>query len=169
VKEVVRILKKHKLDSADAKVFLQCFELSTLQDVRKEISVKTVFLLSDPKEIPADLVLKNVNKTYGDYVKSKDELVKLAKDVNGIGPHKNYLLPINLATGARVPTPVLDWAHAAGLLVHPYTFRGDLEFLAKDFGGDPLMEYLAFYKLGVDGLFSDFPDQAVAARKKLFP
>jgi hypothetical protein len=30
---------------------------------------------------------------------------------------------------------------------------------------DPKAEYQVFYKLGVDGLFSDFSDTVVAARK----
>ena len=51
-------------------------------------------------------------------------------------------------------------AHAAGLKVHPYTFRDEPQFLAKDYANDPAAEYLQFFKLGVDGLFSDFPDTA---------
>ena len=39
------------------------------------------------------------------------------------------------------------------------------ERLAFDYGGNPVNEYLRFYELGVDGLFSDFPDDAFAARE----
>jgi glycerophosphoryl diester phosphodiesterase len=35
--------------------------------------------------------------------------------------------------------------------------------LAADYGGDPAAEYRQFAALGVDALFSDFPDTAVAA------
>ena len=34
----------------------------------------------------------------------------------------------------------------------------------SDYKGNPINEYLAFYELGVDGLFSDFADTAAAAR-----
>jgi glycerophosphoryl diester phosphodiesterase len=51
-------------------------------------------------------------------------------------------------------------AHAAGLLVHPWTFRNETTELLKDYAGDPLNEYRAFYALSVDGVFSDFPDTA---------
>ena len=34
--------------------------------------------------------------------------------------------------------------------------------LARDYTGDPLAEYRQFFLLGVDGLFSDFPDTALA-------
>jgi glycerophosphoryl diester phosphodiesterase len=36
--------------------------------------------------------------------------------------------------------------------------------LLSDYKGDPKAEYKRFYALGVDGLFSDFPDTAVSAR-----
>ena len=31
--------------------------------------------------------------------------------------------------------------------------------------GGPIEEYLAFYRLGIDGVFSDFPGTAFAARE----
>jgi len=55
-------------------------------------------------------------------------------------------------------------AHQAGLLVHPYTFRNEPRRLAADYQANPVSEYLQFYQLGVDGVFSDFADTAVAAR-----
>ena len=52
-------------------------------------------------------------------------------------------------------------AHAAGLLVHPYTFRDEQRRLTSDYAGEPAAEYRTFYAAGVDGLFSDFPSTAV--------
>ena len=60
-------------------------------------------------------------------------------------------------------------AHKAGLLVHPYTFRDEPDSLAPDYRLDPVKEYLQFYLLGVDGVFSDFSDTAVRARNLLRP
>ena len=62
------------------------------------------------------------------------------------------------------PTTLVDRAHAAGLLVHTWTFRNESHRLAYDDGGDPLNEYARYFQIGVDGVFSDFPDTAVAAR-----
>jgi glycerophosphoryl diester phosphodiesterase len=62
------------------------------------------------------------------------------------------------------PTSVVADAHAAGLFVHTWTFRSEPKRLLADFKGDPAAEYRAFYALGIDGLFSDFPDAAVKAR-----
>lgn len=50
------------------------------------------------------------------------------------------------------------------MVVHPYTFRNEPVFLAPDYKNDPTQEYLQFFKIGVDGLFSDFADTAVKAR-----
>ncbi len=55
-------------------------------------------------------------------------------------------------------------AHAAGLFVHSWTFRSEPKRLASDFKSDPAAEYKAFFALGIDGLFSDFPGDAVKAR-----
>jgi glycerophosphoryl diester phosphodiesterase len=62
------------------------------------------------------------------------------------------------------PTDIVANAHALGLVVHPYTFRNEQRRLAADYKGNPVNEYLTFYELGVDGVFSDFPDTALAAR-----
>ncbi|MCL6581693.1 MAG: elongation factor G [Firmicutes bacterium] len=46
----------------------------------------------------------------------------------------------------------------------PFTFRNEQRRLAKDYAGNPVNEYLKFYELGVDGVFSDFADTARTAR-----
>ena len=48
--------------------------------------------------------------------------------------------------------------------MHTWTFRNEQFRLVSDYKGDPVNEYLQFYELGVDGVFSDFTDTAVAAR-----
>ncbi|HSK96865.1 MAG TPA: glycerophosphodiester phosphodiesterase family protein, partial [Euzebyales bacterium] len=75
------------------------------------------------------------------------------------------------------PTSLVDDAHRAGLVVHPWTFRNENMFLPVDFRqgdpsaatylmatGDAPAEYRTYFDLGVDGLFSDYPDTAVATR-----
>jgi glycerophosphoryl diester phosphodiesterase len=65
--------------------------------------------------------------------------------------------------------------------VHPYTFRPENEFLPEDFRqgdpsspeyrrarGDEPAELALFYRLGVDGVFTDNADTAVAVRRQLF-
>ena len=111
-------------------------------------------------------------------------LAEIKTYADGIGPWKPYLVPIkgtldaagNLVdrngdgktnyndASSQPPTTLLADAHKAGLFVHLYTFRDEKRRLAFDYSGDPKAEYLQFYRLGIDGLFSDFPDTALAAR-----
>ena len=58
-------------------------------------------------------------------------------------------------------TGVIAAAHAAGLLVHTWTFRND----ASGYGfADPQAEMAYYMTLGVDAVFTDFADTGVAAR-----
>ena len=111
-------------------------------------------------------------------------LAEVRTYADGIGPWKYYLMSTACKTvtaGACVdtsgdgvvderdrallpPTDILANAHKLGLLVHPYTFRNEQKRLASNYAGNPVNEYLAFYELGVDGLFADFADTAFAAR-----
>jgi glycerophosphoryl diester phosphodiesterase len=62
-------------------------------------------------------------------------------------------------------TTLIEQAHAAGLRVHTYTFRTEPATLAPEYRNDPQLEYRQFYELGIDGVFSDFPDAALKARR----
>ena len=72
-------------------------------------------------------------------------------------------------------------AHREKLAVHPWTFRRENNFLPNQYReGNPANPlYLGatgnlpgwlelFYELGVDGVFSDNPDTAVAVREEVF-
>ena len=86
---------------------------------------------------------------------------------DGIGPWKPYLVKTVGGAGVGIndrqvvgSTGVTEAAHAAGLLVHTWTFRND----ASGYGfADPQAEMAHYMKLGVDGVFTDFPDTGVAA------
>ncbi len=90
-------------------------------------------------------------------------LAEIAQYATGIGPDKRSIVPEKNHV-LQPPTDLILLAHKAGLQVHPYTFRTDKEYLHPYYKGDPLAEYRQFFQLGVDGLFSDFPDTAVKAR-----
>jgi glycerophosphoryl diester phosphodiesterase len=65
---------------------------------------------------------------------------------------------------STAPTTLVADAHEAGLFVHPFTLRNENRRLAHDYKGDATNEYLAHCRLGVDGVFTDFTDTALAAR-----
>ncbi len=57
--------------------------------------------------------------------------------------------------------PLMAQAKAAGLKVHPYTFRADegcIPSYAENFDG---MLDVFYNQVKVDGVFTDFPDKAV--------
>ena len=61
-------------------------------------------------------------------------------------------------------TGVVERAHRKGLRVHTWTFRND----AGTYGfKDPQKEMEYYLRLGVDGVFTDFPATGVAARNAL--
>ena len=105
-------------------------------------------------------------KTYADGIgpwKPQVMALKISpfKSLNPDGtPHVGSLAEVNSAT----PTSVIADAHKAGLFVHVYTFRNEQKYLAGLYNGDPAAEYLTFFRAGVDGIFTDFANTAVAAR-----
>jgi glycerophosphoryl diester phosphodiesterase len=165
-----------------AKVFIQSFETGNLKELNRRTRLPLVQLLSDVGA-PYDLVAAGDPRTYAD-LSTPEGLAEIATYADGIGPSKNQIVPRDPATQRLLePTSLVDDAHRAGLLVHPYTFRNENSFLPADFRqgnpasppaeylratGDAPAEYRLFFRLGVDGLFSDNPDTAVGSRHRFF-
>jgi glycerophosphoryl diester phosphodiesterase len=136
-----------------------------------------------PYDRPYDWTVAGRTRLFRDLL-TPQGLAEVRSYADGIGPWKTYLISsacITVNNGAcadangdgvvderdRRLLPASDIvarAHKLGLVVHPYTFRNEQKRLASDYQANPVNEYLAFYALGVDGLFSDFADTAYAAR-----
>jgi glycerophosphoryl diester phosphodiesterase len=139
--------------------------------------------LNRPYDKPYDWVVSGRSGSFSDLL-SPAGLAEVRTYADGIGPWKPYVRSskcIEVVGGAcadvngdgrvdeadRVllpPTDLVQRAHALGLLVHPFTFRSEQRRLVSDYAGNPSNEYLTFYELGIDGVFTDFADDAVAAR-----
>jgi glycerophosphoryl diester phosphodiesterase len=131
------LLDRHRV-GAELPVFVQSFEPEPLEELRRLGSTRPqILLLDDPEESPPRL--------------DDAALDAIARIADGIGPAKTLI--------ERDPT-LVERAHRRGLLVHPYTFRADdvpPRFASFE------AELATFYgELGVDGLFTDFPDRARA-------
>lgn len=167
---LVAALDENGLNRADAPVFVQSFETTNLRALDGELQVPLVQLLS-ATGAPFDLVAAGDPGTYADLV-TPAGLADIASYADGIGPDKNMVIARDAAGNLGAPTGLVDAAHAQGLLVHPYTFRNENQFLPADLRssadpaayGDTFAEYAAFFAAGVDGVFSDNPDTAVEAR-----
>jgi len=89
------------------------------------------------------------------------DVAEIASYADAIGPHKDQVIPRTRDGRLGAPSSLVADAHAAGLLVHPWTFRPEAEFVPAGLDGDE--ELGRFLALGVDGVFADDPGAAVAA------
>jgi glycerophosphoryl diester phosphodiesterase len=141
---LLEALRRNGWDGPDSPVFIQSFEAGNLRALRALTRLPLVRLLD-----------------------ATADLAEIAGYADAIGPRKDL-----------VDRALVDAAHRAGLAVHPYAFRPENEFLPDDLrAGDPASpehrraygdqpaELKRFYELGVDGLFADNPDTAVAVRE----
>ena len=155
-------LKAAGWDSARAPVFIQSFEVNNLKALRKLTRVRLIQLMNDLGG-PAD----NAAPSYA-AMTTPAGLKAIAAYAYGIGPSKTMIWK-----GEGPPSSLVADAHAAGLKLHPWTFRAENAFLPAAFrtGSDPAThgrvadEIRAYIDFGVDGFFTDFPGIGVEARK----
>lgn len=185
---LVRALRKAGWDSRRDPVFIQSFEQSNLQRLNRMIGVRLVQLVdafdvnpdgslayAPPFDRPYDWTVSGdpelESRTFG-FFATDEGLEEISTYADGIGPWKRYIVS-TLGTGPESsrtlapPTDLIDRAHAHGLQIHTWTFRNEQSRLVSDYRGNPINEYLQFYELGIDGVFSDFPDTAFTARELL--
>ena len=167
--KVVDALDAAGLNKAGAKVFVQSFETANLRALRSSLRVPLV-QLTDATGAPADLVAAGDTRTWADLCRAAG-LKEIATYADAVGPNKDQVIARNPDASLGAVTPLVADAHAAGLVVHPYTFRNENEFLPANLRssdspadyGDVFAEYEAFLDAGIDAVFSDNPDTALLA------
>ena len=148
------------------------------------VDLKTGAVTFDvPSDRPYDWTLAGDKRNF-DVMVTPAGLAEIKTYADGIGPWKRYIVSVKGTVGADgkvvdrngdgkindadadalAPTTLIADAHRAGLFVHAFTFRNEGRRLAASYGGDPKREYLQYYALGLDGLFTDFTDTALTAR-----
>ncbi len=133
----LEMVERHGYRGPDALIFVQCFEKEPLQRLRERGSrLQHVFLVGDDPNSTADL--------------SAEGLSAMRSYADGIGPAKSLL--------TKDPK-LVERFHAAGLVVHPWTFRADDVGPGFSSVDDELESF--YFTLGVDGVFTDFPDRAL--------
>ena len=169
---LVAELNEAGLNRRGAPAYVQSFELTNLQELDNELELKVpLVFLATLGGAPYDLVSIGDPRTYADLL-MPDSLQHLRRDLDGIGPAKTMVIPWEADGTLGEPTTLVDDAHDAGLVVHPYTFRAQNQFLPGDYRssavaidfGHVIDEMKAYLSAGVDGYFTDQADLGVVAR-----
>ncbi|MFI9232985.1 glycerophosphodiester phosphodiesterase [Streptomyces rimosus] len=167
---LARLLRTYGRHRKNSPNFLQSFEPSSIQRLGKLVDCPKVVLLGTLKDRPWDFEVAGDPRTTADLIKPAG-LKWIAGFAEGIGPDLTVILPRTKDDKLGKPTSVVRDAHAAGLVLHPYTGRNENTFLPADFrrGTDPNAygDALGYFKkclaTGIDGLFSDNCDTALLA------
>lgn len=146
-------LYAHGYKDADATAFVQCFDAEELHRVRDELGCKLKLVQ-----------LVGVEPEYAPLL-SGEGLARVARYADALGPSYAQLLALDDPNAAIGQSELTRAARRAGLALHPYTFRRD-ELPRYATSLDELLS-LFITHVGIDGLFCDQPDVAIAVREKL--
>ena len=141
-------LKTRGMTTKTSPVFIQSFEASSLQRMRPLTGARLVMLVSNPATVTAA------------------KLAEMKAYADGVGAEKRLVIPVDKDGKTQTPTTLIADAHAAGLFVHIWTLRKEAQFLPASYAGDMAAEVRQFVSLGVDGMFTDFPDVAAGVIKQ---
>lgn len=136
---VLPILRKYGYATKQDPCWIQCFEFDEVKRIRTELGWEGLLLLLGGKDDPV-------------------QFADVAKYADGIGPALGAIVAGKSKADRKV-TDFMKHAHEAKLIVHPYTLRAD-ELPKWADSMDDALEVL-FSEAHLDGLFTDFPDQAV--------
>ncbi len=146
---VLDVLAQYGYRTRSDHVYLQCFDAGELKRVRRDLhsQLKLIQLIGENSW--------HESATDYDAMQTEAGIADVATYADGIGPEITQLIEWR-TSGERVIKPLARWAHARGLLIHPYTLRIDsLPRNAPD--AQSVMKAL-FDEAGVEGIFTDFTD-----------
>ncbi len=143
---LVDALHADGLQGTDAPVYLQSFEPESLQTLAQLTELPRVQLLGERGAVDLPRV-----RTYA----------------QAIGATKALVIPRDADGALAAPTTLPQDAHAAGLAVHVWTFRGESAFLPSGLQGRPEVELQRFLATGIDGIFTDDAELAVQIVRKI--
>jgi glycerophosphoryl diester phosphodiesterase len=143
-KSVLEVLTQYGYDSADDRIYLQCFDEAEVRRLRNEL--KTPLLIIQLLSQPADAA----------------KLKTIAEVADGIGVPLSHVVTGKNEDGTPQLTDLVRNAHANALQVHVWTFRTDA---LPEYAGSAA-EFLEWLVVagGVDGIFADQPDVVMAWR-----
>lgn len=144
-------LKAYGYVGRDSGAIVQSFDAAELQRVKHELMPQRGL------DLPLTQLLSGVECSHL-------SLAEIATYADNIGVALNMLFGTNGQTASIEPTDLVKQAHAHGLGVHVYTLRADQ--LPSPFIDFDELHQFVFERVGVDGVFSDFPDRSVRFLKR---
>jgi len=164
---LLKTLKYYGYFKKNDAIFLQCFDPKELQRIKHtlfkqlDMQLNLVQLIAETswQETCSYQNSTAVNYNY-DWMFEEGAMSQISDYADAIGPWFPHIVNKQSTTENLLLSNLVEQAHKNNLLVHPYTFRrdkGEIPNYAKDF--DDLL-YIFYFKAGVDGLFTDFPDLA---------
>jgi len=174
-RRLVKVLHDNGYGSKRDRVFIQSFEIDNLKKLRRLTRLPLIQLL-ETSGSPADVAARGGTLTYDDMA-TAEGLREVASYADGVGPEKYHFIVPRRADDTLHAADATDFvrnAHAAGLKVHPYTFRAENRFLPANLRsctdpnarGDLAREIELFLSVGIDGFFADQSDIGVGARDR---
>jgi glycerophosphoryl diester phosphodiesterase len=144
--------------SREDNFYLQCFDAAETRRIRTELGceLRIIQLIEDN--------FANESDTDYDALRTRDGLQEISRYVEAIGPKITHVVQLGTIDGQPVSTGLVTLAHEFGMQVIPWTFRAE-QLLP---GFERLEEMVAWFaeSIRVDGVFTDFPDRALAALKR---
>jgi glycerophosphoryl diester phosphodiesterase len=154
---VLEVLARYGYRTKADKVYVQCFDFAEVKRIRGELGYKGRLIQlieggGGTNDTPEHA-----------HLRTAAGLSEVARVADGIGPALSDLVS-RKGDGSLQATSLVHDAHAVGLEVHPYTFRADALPPGVSAFDDLLRLFL--FDIGVDGVFTDQPDRAVAFLRK---
>ena len=167
---VLTTLKQFGYTKKSDLVYLQSFDPIELKRIKTQLlpklnmDIKLVQLIAETSWNETYQQVDGVLTPYSyDWMFKPDAMAKISKYADGIGPWKPMLVSDKSTPDNLLISDMVSLAHKAGLQVHPYTFRADPGRIPAYAGSFENMVRIFVNQVGVDGVFTDFPDQAIKA------
>ncbi len=168
---LISTLKANDFSETRATVYIQSFEVANLKYLREKLgdsqpNWKLVQLMDVRDGKPYDFVKAGDTRTYNDLM-TEAGMKEIATYANGVGPYKLTVINVDESGQFQEPSDLVRNAHAAKLLVFPYTFRPENAFLATPLKAEgpasthnasgSIKEIQTYLEAGIDGFFTDDP------------
>lgn len=153
---VLKVLKKYGYADQADRIYLQCFDAIELERISKKLfpefgmNLKIIQLIPSPNWNPSDDFA---------WMFRPGAMERIARYADGVGPELGMIVSPESTRDHLIITDVVKDAHAAGLEIHPYTFRVEnVPAYAENF--EEMLD-IFFDQAGIDGAFTDFPGRMI--------